>query len=208
VAKRGQRPDDGEWFISIESTRRDSLEQMDTYIHVEQRLTALHKMYARPLGDDYLDALRGCVRLSAQLGFVDTGIPMAWRLVEMVTREVGSSSDLVAESYGYLAQFAHLCRRENRFREALDLDSAARSWFSDHRGAYEHNYVASVAGVASDLAGLDDLDGAITALGAELGDPSSSLNRDPISRPAVRFGVQMKHYQRLRTRRERDNPGF
>lgn len=183
-----------DWFVDPRRFGRATAQQMDTVIHTEQRLTAMHKVYGTPLGHEYLDALRGCVRLNAQLGFVDAGMPMARRLLGLL--DSGQPQELTAGAYCDLGALAHVCRLACRFGEALELDSAARSWFGAHRAAFGEHHVAAVSASAADHAGLGDLDGAVTLLRNELDDPDSPVRLHPFSRQAVRFVGQLKRYRR------------
>jgi hypothetical protein len=197
VRTRGQRPEDLDWFISSESLHRDPAGQMDAAIHTEQRLTALHKVYGTPLGREYVEVLGRCVRINAQLGFVDAGLPMARKLADLVGAGNGCSVEVAASAYTSLLVLAHVCRRAGRFDEALELDSAARAGMADHRVDHAREWVASVAAVATDHAGLGRLDRAVATLREEVDDPDSTLHRHPLSRPAVRVAAQLRRYQRL-----------
>jgi hypothetical protein len=189
-----QRFEDVDWFVDPRRFARATAEQMNASIHTEQRLAAMHKVCGTPLGPDYLDALRGCVRLNAQLGFVDAGLPMARRLLELL--DGGQPPGLAAGAYSDLGALAHACRVARRFGEALDLDAAVTSWFGAHRAEFGEHHVAAVSGSAADHAGLGDLDGAVTLLRNELEDPASPVRLHPFSRQAVRFVDQLKHYRR------------
>jgi len=199
----GRGIEDVDWFAGSGQARRDSTDWMDAAIHTEQRLTATHKMFKTPLGIEYVDALRGCVRLNAQLGFVDAGIPMAQKLVDLVAHE-GHPLPLVAEACAEVGTMAHVCRRAGRFPEALTLDDAIRSWFAGHRREFGQLHVAAVAGLATDYAGLNDLERAVTLLRDELEDPGSPVRLHPLGRQAVRFVALTGHFERLRRTRDHD----
>lgn len=194
----GQRIEDVDWFAGSGPVRPGSARQMDAAIHTEQRLTAMHKMFETPFGTEYIEALRGCVRLSAQLGFMDAGVPMAQKLVDLVT-QADRPPDLVARACTEVGMMAHACRRVGRFDEALTLDEAVAAWFAEHRRTFGPGHVAAVAGLASDHAGLGDADRAVAILREELDDPRSPVRRHPLGRQAVRFAALAKHYER-RTR--------
>jgi hypothetical protein len=199
VRNSGQRIENADWFAGPGPVRPDSASQMDDAIHTEQRLTAMHKMFDTPFGIEYIGALRRCVRLNAQLGFVDAGVPMAQKLLDLVT-DGDYPPDLVAESCREVGTMAHACRRVGRFAEALTLDDAVAAWFAEHRRAFGHGHVAAVAGLATDHAGLGDLDRAVAILRAELDDPLSPVRLHPLGRQAVRFAALAKQYERRRTR--------
>jgi len=203
VHDKGRRIEDVDWFAGSGQDRPDSTDRMDAAIHTEQRLTAMHKMFGTPLGIEYTDALRVCVRLNARLGFVDAGGPMAQRLVDLVTNE-DRPLGLVAEACGEVGRMAHACRRAGRFREARTLDDPVRSWFAGHRREFGRWYVAAVAGLASDHAGLNDLDRAVTLLREELDDPRSRVRLHPFGRQALKFVALTEHLERLRWTRDHD----
>jgi hypothetical protein len=176
---------------------------MDAWIHSEQRMTARHKMFGTPLGPEYLAALGGCVRLNAQLGFVDAGLPLARKLIGLIEESDGGESEGGAEAAVSLLVLAQACRAADRFADALELDDAARAWLARRRPGHAELLMDSVAAVATDHAGLGRPDRALAVLEGERDDPSSYLVHHPLARPAIRFAAQLKELERAAAQVER-----
>lgn len=138
-----------------------------------------------------------CVRAYARLGDTDTGAPMAKRLFSIVSNDPRFSSKQQEVAANYMAVFAYLYFDANQLPEALDLESLANAWYSDHQQDYEDEYLSSFARMAEIYAGQGDFQEALSVVDRVLTEAGSPVRKHPLSKRAGQLAAQRKRYRKL-----------